>query len=71
MIEAYLAAEFHMVETDMVSAVLFDTYRMSFLGKNMINSLDKDDYERWSWDGWNKIGASFATSPPDDRNDQG
>jgi len=42
-----------------------ESARSTCLGKMIINSLDNDDYERWSWEGWNKIGASFATSPPD------
>lgn len=42
-----------------------ESARSTCLGKMIINSLDNDDYERWSWEGWNKTGASFATSPPD------
>ena len=42
-----------------------ESARSTYLGKKIINNLDNDDYERWAWEGWNKIGASFATSPPD------
>ena len=35
------------------------------LGKHITNTLTRKHYERWSWEGWTKIGASFVTSPPD------
>jgi hypothetical protein len=37
----------------------------TYLGKHIINTLTRKDYERWSWEGWTNIGASFVTSPPD------
>lgn len=35
------------------------------LGKKVTDNLGRKDYEKWSWEGWSKIGASLLTSPLD------
>ena len=42
-----------------------ESARSTYLGKQIANTLSKKHYERWAWDGWTKLGASFVTSPPD------
>ena len=35
------------------------------LGLQISTSLERDDYEQWSWEAWLKISAVFIRSPPD------
>ena len=35
------------------------------LGSQISTSLDRDDYERWSWEAWSKMSAVWLHSPPD------
>ena len=43
-----------------------ESARSTNLGKKITNTLTRDNYERWSWEAWTKIGASFVISPPPD-----
>ena len=35
------------------------------LGAIVASSLNRSDYEKWSWDRYTKMSAVFLTSPPD------
>ena len=42
-----------------------ETQRSLHLGTTVESSLDKSEYEKWSWDGCGKLSAAFLQSPPD------
>ena len=56
------------IETDQVRNIItaeIEAARSLALGSQIISSLDRKAYERWAWEAWSKVGASFITSPPD------
>ena len=50
--------------TNVITAEI-EAARSLALGCQIISSLDRKAYERWAWEAWSKVGASFITSPPD------
>ena len=45
--------------------VELEKQRSMHLGAIVASSLNRNDYEHWSWDGCTKMSAAFLTSPPD------
>ena len=35
------------------------------LGANIVRTLGREDYEKWSWDGCTRMNSMFLASPPD------
>ena len=42
-----------------------ESARSTALEQQITSALSRKNYERWSWEAWSKIGASFLISPPD------